>query len=48
MHTHATADDYLLACEASLRRAQLASDVAELDRLLDEDLVFTGPTVPCT
>lgn len=36
-------DDSLLACEAALRRAQLAGDVAELDRLLDDELVFTGP-----
>lgn len=38
-----TTDDSLLSSEAALRRAQLASDVAELDRLLDEELVFTGP-----
>jgi hypothetical protein len=31
------------ACEAALRRAQLASDVGELDRLVDGALVFTGP-----
>jgi ketosteroid isomerase-like protein len=35
--------DSLLACEAALRRAQLAGDVAALDRLLDETLMFTGP-----
>jgi hypothetical protein len=35
--------DSLLACEAALRRAQLASDVAALGRLLDDALVFTGP-----
>lgn len=29
--------------ERRLQRAQLTSDVAELDRLLDERLVFTGP-----
>ena len=29
--------------EAELRRAQLQSDVATLDRLLDEALLFTGP-----
>jgi hypothetical protein len=39
---HST-DESLLTCEAALRRAQLAGDVAELDRLLDEELVFTGP-----
>ena len=30
--------------EGELRRAQLASDVEALDRLIDEDLLFTGPT----
>ncbi len=43
MSTPSTADDPLLACEAALRRAQLSGDVAELDRLIDEELVFTGP-----
>lgn len=43
MHTPPTTEDSLLACEAALRRAQLASDVAEIDRLVDEALVFTGP-----
>jgi hypothetical protein len=39
-----TASDAALhTCEAALRRAQLTSDVAELDRLVDEALVFTGP-----
>lgn len=33
----------LRACEEALRKAQLASDVRELDRLLDDSLVFTGP-----
>ena len=33
----------LLACEAAIRRAQLAGDVAALDRLVDDALVFTGP-----
>jgi hypothetical protein len=37
------ADESLLASEAALRRAQLAGDVAELDRLVDDDLAFTGP-----
>ena len=43
MHANTTTEESLLACEAALRRAQLSSDVAELDRLLDEELVFTGP-----
>ena len=29
--------------EAALRRAQLEGDVAMLDRLVDDELVFTGP-----
>ncbi|MGI5150548.1 nuclear transport factor 2 family protein [Plantactinospora sp. CA-294935] len=33
----------LRAAERRLQAAQLSSDVAELDRLLDERLVFTGP-----
>ncbi|GIG87407.1 nuclear transport factor 2 family protein [Plantactinospora endophytica] len=33
----------LRAAERRLQAAQLASDVAELDRLIDERLVFTGP-----
>ena len=36
-------DASLRACEAALRRAQLASDVAVLDRLVDDALIFTGP-----
>lgn len=35
-------DEEILACEAELREAQLSSDVAALDRLLDEALVFTS------
>jgi ketosteroid isomerase-like protein len=35
--------DALRTSEAALRRAQLASDVAALDRLVDDALVFTGP-----
>jgi ketosteroid isomerase-like protein len=37
------ADAGIVACEAQLRAAQLGADVAALDRLLDEDLLFTGP-----
>jgi ketosteroid isomerase-like protein len=33
----------LRTSEAALRRAQLAGDVRELDRLLDDVLVFVGP-----
>jgi ketosteroid isomerase-like protein len=36
-------DDSLHACETALRQAQLAGDVAMLDRLVDDELVFTGP-----
>ena len=36
-------DAALHACESALRRAQLAGDVAALDRLVDDALVFTGP-----
>jgi hypothetical protein len=35
-------DDEILTCEAELRQAQLTGDVAALDRLLDERLLFTG------
>jgi ketosteroid isomerase-like protein len=41
--TAAPPDDSLLASEAALRRAQLAGDVAALERLVDDALVFTGP-----
>ncbi|WP_067506419.1 nuclear transport factor 2 family protein [Actinoplanes sp. TFC3] len=36
-------DDELRDAERRLQAAQLASDVAALDRLLDDRLVFTGP-----
>jgi ketosteroid isomerase-like protein len=36
-------DASLHACEIALRRAQLTNDVQELDRLVDDALVFTGP-----
>jgi hypothetical protein len=35
--------DELYEAEQRLQAAQLAGDVEELDRLLDEQLVFTGP-----
>jgi ketosteroid isomerase-like protein len=38
-----SSDDSLLACESALRQAQLKSDVREFDRLIDDELVFTGP-----
>lgn len=34
-------DDQILASEAELREAMLANDVAALDRLIDDALVFT-------
>ena len=43
MRNPSSSADSLLESEAALRRAQLASDVAELERLLDDELVFTGP-----
>jgi ketosteroid isomerase-like protein len=36
-------DAEILALESELRDAQLASDVAALDRLIDDDLLFAGP-----
>jgi len=36
-------DASIRACEAALRQAQLASDVAVLDQLVDDALIFTGP-----
>jgi hypothetical protein len=36
-------EDVLRAAERRLQRAQLASDVAALDELIDDRLVFTGP-----
>lgn len=35
-------DHPILSCEAELVKAQLAGDVAELERLLDDDLYFVG------
>jgi ketosteroid isomerase-like protein len=37
------ADPEIVQLEAELRAAQLAADVATLDRLIDDDLLFTGP-----
>jgi ketosteroid isomerase-like protein len=37
------ADPEIVACEARLRDAQLAADVAALDRLIADELLFTGP-----
>ena len=37
-----TIDNEVLACEAQLREAQLTADVAALDRLLDDRLLFTN------
>ena len=37
------ADPEIVACEARLRAAQLAADVAALDALVAEELLFTGP-----
>jgi ketosteroid isomerase-like protein len=37
------ADPAIVALEAELRAAQLNSNVAALDRLIDEELLFTGP-----
>lgn len=37
------ADPEIVALEAQLRRAQLDADVATLDRLIADELLFTGP-----
>jgi ketosteroid isomerase-like protein len=36
-------DPEIVAAEAEIRAAQLAADVAALDRLISSDLLFTGP-----
>jgi ketosteroid isomerase-like protein len=36
-------DPEIVAAEAELREAQLGADVAALDRLISEELLFTGP-----
>jgi ketosteroid isomerase-like protein len=38
-----SADPRIVALEEELRRAQLQADVATLDRLIAEELLFTGP-----
>ena len=38
-----SADAEIVALEADLRRAQLDADVATLDRLIADELLFTGP-----
>lgn len=38
-----TADPEIVACEARLRAAQLGADVAALDLLIADTLLFTGP-----
>jgi hypothetical protein len=37
------ADPDIVACEARLRAAQLGADVAALDALIADELLFTGP-----
>ena len=37
-------EEQIRGCEARLYTAMLASDVAELDALLGDDLLFAGPT----
>ena len=37
------ADPQIVACEAALRQAQLAADAGALDRLIADELLFTGP-----
>ena len=41
--TLGTADPLIVALEAELRLAQLRADVPVLDRLIAEELLFTGP-----
>lgn len=43
MRADSAADAEIVACEAVLRAAQLDGDVEALDRLIAEDLLFTGP-----
>ena len=37
------ADPEIVACEAAIRAAQLNADISALDRLIADDLLFTGP-----
>lgn len=37
------AEESLIAAESELRAAQLSADVGTLARLIDDDLLFTGP-----
>jgi ketosteroid isomerase-like protein len=37
-------DSEIIALEAELRGAQLAADIDTLNRLIGDDLLFTGPT----
>jgi ketosteroid isomerase-like protein len=37
------ADAEIVACEAQIRAAQLGADVPALDRLIADELLFTGP-----
>lgn len=41
---NAEIETQIRACEARLYTAMLASDVAELDALIADDLLFAGPT----
>ena len=38
-----TADEEIVRLEARLRAAQLGADVAALNELISDDLLFTGP-----
>jgi ketosteroid isomerase-like protein len=40
---NAAGDPEIAALESELRKAQLAADVAALDRLIADELLFTGP-----
>jgi ketosteroid isomerase-like protein len=38
-----SADDEIVGCEAEIRAAQLNADVTALERLIADELLFTGP-----